>query len=68
MMPMDGVEILRFAGIGFILGFIGLIFKKFEIGKELHELIMIAGYIYMLIFIVQMIETLLASLRNIFML
>jgi len=67
-MPMDGTEILRFAGIGFVLGFIGMIFKKFEIGKEIHDLIMIAGYIYMLIFIVQMIEALLTNLRDIFML
>lgn len=67
-MPIDVSEILQFAGIGFLLGIIGMFFKKLEIGKEISELIMLAGYVYMLIFIVQLIEVLMTSLRNIFML
>ncbi len=68
-MPIVEVtEILRFAGIGFILGVVAMFFKKLEIAKEISELIMLAGYVYMLIFIVQLIEVLMTSLRNIFML
>jgi len=66
-MPMDITELLHFAGIGFLLGFSGMVFKKLDIGKDIQDLIMIAGYIYMLIFIVQMIEMLLTQLRDIFM-
>lgn len=68
MPVVDVTEILRFAGIGFLLGVIGMFFKKLEIAKEISELVTIAGYVYMLIFIVQMIEILMTSLRNIFML
>ena len=39
-----------------------------EIGKEISELIMLAGYVYLLVFIVQLIEVLMTSLRTIFML
>ncbi|MBQ1785560.1 MAG: stage III sporulation protein AC [Turicibacter sp.] len=68
-MPIvDVTEILRFAGIAFILGFVGLFFKKFDVGKDISELIMLAGYVYMLVFIVQLIEVLMTSLRTIFML
>ncbi|MDO4924849.1 MAG: SpoIIIAC/SpoIIIAD family protein [Turicibacter sp.] len=68
-MPMiDVTEILRFAGVAFLLGFIGMLFKKFEVGKEISELIMLAGYVYLLVFIVQLIEVLMTSLRTIFML
>lgn len=67
-MPINVTEILQFAGIGFILGFISMVFTKLEIAKQISELIMLAGYVYMLIFIVQLIEVLLTSLRNIFML
>lgn len=68
-MPIvDLTEILRFAGVAFILGFIGLFFKKFEVGKEISDVVMLAGYVYMLVFIVQLIEVLMASLRTIFML
>ena len=42
--------------------------KKIEIGKEISELIMLAGYVYLLVFIVQLIEVLMTSLRTIFML
>ena len=43
-MPIvDVTEILRFAGIAFILGFVGLFFKKFDVGKDISELIMLAG-------------------------
>lgn len=68
MPVIDVTEILRFAGIGFLLGVIGMFFKKLDIAKEISELIMVAGYVYMLIFIVQLIEVLMTSLRNIFML
>ena len=68
-MPMiDVTEILRFSGVAFLLGFIGMLFKKFEVGKEISELIMLAGYVYLLVFIVQLIEVLMTSLRTIFML
>lgn len=67
-MLIDVTEILQFAGVGFLLGFVGMFFKKLEVGKEISELIMLAGYVYMLIFIVQLIEILMTSLRNIFML
>ena len=50
-MPMiDVTEILRFAGVAFYLGFIGMVSKKIEIGKEISELIMLAGYVYLLSF------------------
>ena len=68
-MPIvDVTEILRFARVAFILGFVGLFFKKFDVGKDISELIMLAGYVYMLVFIVQLIEVLMTSLRTIFML
>ncbi|CUM93876.1 MULTISPECIES: SpoIIIAC/SpoIIIAD family protein [Turicibacter] len=67
-MPIDVTEILQFAGIGFLLGIIGMVFKKLDIAKDVSELITLAGYVYMLIFIVQLIEILMTSLRNIFML
>ncbi|MDB8564495.1 SpoIIIAC/SpoIIIAD family protein [Turicibacter sanguinis] len=67
-MPIDVTEILQFAGIGFLLGIIGMVFKKLDIAKDVSELITLAGYVYMLIFIVQLIEILMSSLRNIFML
>lgn len=67
-MPINVTEIVQFAGIGFLLGFISLVFNKLEIAKGVSELIMLAGYVYMLIFIVQLIEVLMTSLRNIFML
>ncbi|MDB8567463.1 stage III sporulation protein AC [Turicibacter sanguinis] len=67
-MPIDVTEILQFAGIGFLLGIIGMFFKKLDIAKDVSELITLAGYVYMLIFIVQLIEILMTSLRNIFML
>lgn len=68
-MPIvDLTEILRFAGVAFILGFMGLFFKKFEVGKEISDVVMLAGYVYMLVFIVQLIEVLMTSLRTIFML
>ena len=54
--------------LAFILGFIALFFKKFDVGKEISELVMLAGYVYMLVFIVQLIEVLMTSLRTIFML
>ncbi|WP_288993951.1 SpoIIIAC/SpoIIIAD family protein, partial [uncultured Turicibacter sp.] len=66
-MPIDVTEILQFAGIGFLLGIIGMVFKKLDIAKDVSELITLAGYVYMLIFIVQLIEILMTSLRNIFM-
>ena len=66
-MPIDVTEILQFAGIGFLLGIIGMVFKL-DIAKDVSELITLAGYVYMLIFIVQLIEILMTSLRNIFML
>ena len=65
-MPIDVTEILQFAGIGFLLGIIGMVFKKLDIAKDVSELITLAGYVYMLIFIVQLIEILMTSLRNIF--
>lgn len=65
-MPMDGSEIMRFASMGFVIGVIGMVSKKLDIAKEVTDLIMLAGYIYMLIFIVQMLETLLGSLEFIF--
>jgi|GEM_PF-2458699 len=65
-MPMDGTEIMRFASMGFVIGVIGMVSKKLDIAKEVTDLIMLAGYIYMLIFIVQMLETLLGSLEFIF--
>ena len=67
-MPIDVTEILQFAGIGFLLGIIGMVFKKLDIAKDVSELITLAGYVYILIFIVQLIEILMTSLRNIFML
>lgn len=67
-MLIDVTEILQFAGIGFLLGIIGMVFKKLDIAKDVSELITLAGYVYMLIFIVQLIEILMTSLRNIFML
>ena len=67
-MPLDVTEIFQFAGIGFLLGIIGMVFKKLDIAKDVSELITLAGYVYMLIFIVQLIEILMTSLRNIFML
>lgn len=67
-MPIEVTEILQFAGIGFLLGIIGMVFKKLDIAKDVSELITLAGYVYMLIFIVQLIEILMTSLRNIFML
>ena len=67
-MPIDVTEILQFAGIGFLLGIIGMVFRKLDIAKDVSELITLAGYVYMLIFIVQLIEILMTSLRNIFML
>ena len=67
-MQIDVTEILQFAGIGFLLGIIGMVFKKLDIAKDVSELITLAGYVYMLIFIVQLIEILMTSLRNIFML
>ncbi len=51
-----------------MLGFVALFFKKFDVGKEISELVMLAGYVYMLVFIVQLIEVLMTSLRTIFML
>ena len=67
-MPIDVTEILQFAGIGFLPGIIGMVFTKLDIAKDVSELITLAGYVYMLIFIVQLIEILMTSLRNIFML
>ena len=61
-MPIDVTEILQFAGIGFLLGIIGMVFKKLDIAKDVSELITLAGYVYMLIFIVQLIEILMTSL------
>ena len=68
-MPMvDVTGLLRFAGVAFLLGFVALFFKKFDVGKEISDLVMLAGYVYMLVFIVQLIEVFMTSLRTIFML
>ena len=68
-MPIvDVTGLLRFAGVAFMLGFVELFFKKFDVGKEISELVMLAGYVYILVFIVQLIEVLMTSLRTIFML
>ena len=35
-MPMvDVTGLLRFAGVAFLLGFVALFFKKFDVGKEI---------------------------------
>lgn len=65
---LDVTEILRFAGVAFVIGVVGMIFNKLEISKNITELITLAGYVYMLVFIVQLIEVLMTSLRTIFML
>ncbi|MTM30550.1 stage III sporulation protein AC, partial [Turicibacter sanguinis] len=44
-MPIDVTEILQFAGIGFLLGIIGMVFKKLDIAKDVSELITLAGYV-----------------------
>lgn len=68
-MPIvDVTEILRFAGVAFVIGVVGMIFNKLNISKNITELITLAGYVYMLVFIVQLIEVLMTSLRTIFML
>ncbi len=68
-MPIvDVTEILRFAGVAFVIGVVGMVFNKLNISKNITELITLAGYVYMLVFIVQLIEVLMTSLRTIFML
>lgn len=37
-MPIDVTEILQFAGIGFLLGIIGMVFKKLDIAKDVSEI------------------------------
>ena len=51
-MPMvDVTGLLRFAGVAFLLGFVALFFKKFDVGKEISDLVMLAGYVLSLIHI-----------------
>ncbi|HAX72854.1 MAG TPA: stage III sporulation protein AC [Firmicutes bacterium] len=67
-MPIDVVEIFQFAGIGFVLGLLSWAMKKFSFNENINELVMLAGYVYMLIFITQLVSVLLNNLKDIFML